>query len=579
MPPPKEYILGGWDLTQAPTTARGGQTGSEGGIGMSIRRVRAVIVVAAFTALTLLTTTLAPAGASAGRSAVDTGGSGRCHAGAPGVGDDYYPLYGNGGYDVKHYLLKVSYNPATDRLAGVARISARATENLCRFNLDFQGLTVRSVVVNGKRARWTRSHDHELTVTPQHKLKKGQRFTTVVRYDGVPRTQQIVFGPDFTLEAGFIHTDDGAVIVGEPEVAANWFPVNDHPIDKAAYTFVVTVPAGLEVVGNGRLVGRRTHSRSTTWIWDAPEPMASYLATATIGQFDLRRYRTADGLLMYDALDPDLFTEPSDPEDPASPTFGEIADGSLARQGEILGFLAEQFGPYPFSTGGGIVDDYDNLFFALENQTRSIYSKFFFTDPISGDFVVVHENAHQWYGDSVAVAEWKHIWLNEGFATYAEWLWSEDQGLGTTQEVFDFFYNEIPEDDPFWDVVIGDPGVELLFDFAVYARGAMTLQVLRNQVGDRDFFRILRAWAARKAGGNGTTGQFIALAERISGEQLDQLFDTWLFTAGRPVLDAAMATGTTARVPATAAGAPAGTPPAAASLLERMSKGALRLRR
>jgi aminopeptidase N len=542
---------------------------------MRIRRTRAAIVVAALTALTLLTSTLAPAGASTGRPAGDSGSNGRCHAGAAGVGDDYYPLYGNGGYDVKHYLLRVSYDPATDRLAGVATISARATESLCRFNLDFQGMTVRSVVVDGKRAGWSRSQDHELTVIPRHPLKQGRRFTTVVRYDGVPRTQQLIVGPGQTIEAGFMHTDDGAVIAGEPEVAANWFPVNDHPIDKAAYTFVVTVPAGLEVVGNGRLVSHRTHGRSTTWVWNAPEPMASYLATATIGQFDLRRYRTADGLRMYDALDPDLFTEPANPDDPASPTFGEIAQGSFARQGEILDFLSGQFGRYPFSTGGGIVDDYDNLLFALENQTRTVYSKFFFTDPISGDFVVVHENAHQWYGDSVAVAEWKHIWLNEGFATYAEWLWSEHEGLGTTQEVFDFFYNLFPEGDPFWDVVIGDPGVEHLFDFPVYARGAMTLQVLRNQVGDRDFFRILRAWAARKAGGNGTTGQFVTLAERISGQQLDELFDTWLFTAGKPALSPAAA----ATAAAAAAGAPDRTPPVAASLLDRMSKGALRLRR
>jgi aminopeptidase N len=156
------------------------------------------------------------------------------------------------------------------------------------------------------------------------------------------------------------------------------------------------------------------------------------------------------------------------------------------------------------------------------------------------------------------------MWLNEGFATYAEWLWGEREGLGTTQEVFDFFYGDIPADDPFWDVVIGDPGIPFLFNDAVYTRGAMTLQVLRNQVGDRDLFRILRTWAQRKAGGNGTTGQLIALAERISGEQLDALFDAWLFTPAKPALPTAMATGATARVPATAASAPR-TPPAAAT--------------
>ena len=200
----------------------------------------------------------------------------------------------------------------------------------------------------------------------------------------------------------------------------------------------MTVPAGLDAISNGRLVGRRTHGHRTTWVWDAPDPMAPYLATATIGQFDLRSYRTAQGLRMYDAVDPDLYGQPADPEDPASPTLGEVADGSLARQGEILDFLSGQFGPYPFSTGGGIVDDAPDLFFALEVQTRSIYPGSSFTDPVDGDLLVVHENAHQWFGDSVALAEWKHMWLNEGFATYAEWLWGEREDQGTTQEVFKF---------------------------------------------------------------------------------------------------------------------------------------------
>ena len=250
---------------------------------------------------------------------------------------------------------------------------------------------------------------------------------------------------------------------------------------------------------------------------------------------------------MYDALDPDLFTEPVG--GPGSPTFGEIAEGSFARQAEIIDFLEERFSRYPFSTGGGIVDDYDNLLFALETQTRSIYSKFFFTSPPSGDSVVVHELAHQWFGDSVALAEWKHIWLNEGFAQYSEWMWSEEEGLGTAQEQFDAAYNGIPATDPFWSVVIGDPGPQLLFDDAVYVRGAMAVHQLRLAVGDRDFFRILRAWTTRRAGGNGTIPQFIRLAERVSGEQLDELFRVWLFTGSKPVLEGAAA----AAAPSTAA--------------------------
>jgi aminopeptidase N len=221
----------------------------------------------------------------------------------------------------------------------------------------------------------------------------------------------------------------------------------------------------------------------------------------------------------------------------------EEIDSSLARQGEILALLDESFGPYPFSIAGGIVDAQDDLFFALETQTRPVYSKLFWLDaegnPINGDFVVVHELAHQWFGDDLAVGRWKDIWLNEGFATYAEWMWEEYEGGATPAEIFEEIHAAIPAGDPFWQVVIGDPGVEFLFDGAVYFRGAMTLQALRNEVGDDTFWEIVRGWAATRSGGNVTTPEFIAFAEEIAGRELDELFTTWLFTAGKPALDAA----------------------------------------
>jgi hypothetical protein len=232
------------------------------------------------------------------------------------------------------------------------------------------------------------------------------------------------------------------------------------------------------------------------------------------------------------------------------PPTGTVIDASFARQGEILDFEENLFGNYPFAASGGIVDDLASIGFALENQTRPIYAKAFFTDTFSGDSVLVHELAHQWYGDSLAVAKWSEIWLNEGFATYAEWLWSEDQGLGTTQEIFDNFYFGIPPDDPFWQVIIGDPGPDLIFDISVYWRGGMALHQLRLAVGDRDFFKILKKWATTREGDNVKISEFIRLAEQVSHQNLDDLFETWLFTPGRPALPAAALADTSMRAQA-----------------------------
>jgi aminopeptidase N len=445
--------------------------------------------------------------------------------GAPGVGDEYYPNYGNGGYDVRKYELDISYKPSSALITkGRATIKARATKSVCRFNLDFVGLKIKKIKVDGDRAKFKRT-EHELKVTPKDSLERGKRFKTVVRYKGEP-TEFVIPGLD--LRTGFMDTSDGATVAGQPEVAAGWFPVNDHPRDKAKYEFDVTVPKAYEVVANGFLRDVDTRKKRKTWEWNAREPMASYLATIDIGFWDVHRWRTDDDLPVYDAVDSALTGE-----------LREQIDSSLARQGEILDLLEGAFGPYPFSTVGAIIEGQDDLFFALETQTRPVYSKLFWLDregnPEPNDGVVVHELAHQWYGDDVALHRWQDIWLNEGFATYAEWLWAEHVGEGTPQETFKATYDAIPAEDEFWSVVIGDPGVELLFSDPVYVRGAMTLQVLRNEVGDETFFEIIQAWAATKSGGTGTTPQFIALAEDIAGEDLDeQVWDPWLFTAGKP---------------------------------------------
>jgi aminopeptidase N len=439
-----------------------------------------------------------PAGAAPARPA----------PGAPGAGDPYFPQQGNGGYDVKTYGLDLRYTPATRRLDGTAAIVATATQSLSRFDLDLRGFTVRSVTVNGRRAAFSRA-GQELRITPAKALRRGLPFLVTVAYGGVPA---VITDPDESIE-GFVPTDDGAFVVGEPQGAPGWFPANDTPNDKATYTVRMTVPAGLTAVGNGRLLAQRTAGGKSTFVWQETKPMATYLATITLGRFQVHRAK-AGRIPVYVALDPQEAAE-------AKPVTDRIP--------EIIAWEQSVFGPYPFETVGAIVDHAPNVGYALESQTKPNF------DSAPGISTLVHELAHQWYGDSVSLTRWKDIWLNEGFATYAEWLWSAHTGGRTPQQIFNRLYATPASDTDLWTPPAGDPGGPAnIFGTPSYDRGAMTLQVLRNRIGDRAFFTVLRTWAAQHRYGNVTTAQFIALSERVSHKNLDGLFDAWLFTPGKP---------------------------------------------
>ena len=456
------------------------------------------------TALAVGAALLLPVGLA---QAVPPGGS----PGAAGIGDPYYPDYGNGGYDVGHYDIAVSYEPATDELAGTTRIKARATQALSRFDLDFV-LPVSSVRVNGRPAAYTQG-EHELVVTPRKTLHDGERMVVDVTYAGVPST--------ITSDgiSPWIRTDDGVAAVGEPEIAPWWYPSNDHPRDKATFDVRVTVARDVEALGNGVLVSQHTHRGERTWHWREKKPMATYLAFFVVGQFDITRWR-ADGLPVVTAVASDGGTE------------GEYAAADLARTPEVIRFESRQFGPYPFDAMGGVAPAAD-FGFALENQTRPVYTRGFWRNG-PNIYVVVHELAHQWYGDSVSVENWRDIWLNEGFASFAEWVWSEKHDEGTGAELFSAYWDYYAGNTAFWSVIIGDPGAHNEFNGAVYDRGAMTLQALRTRIGDDAFFTTLRRWAAERRYGNGSVADFIALAEQVSGEDLGSFFDAWLYTGTRP---------------------------------------------
>jgi aminopeptidase N len=429
--------------------------------------------------------------------------------GSPGLDDPFFPLGGNGGYDVDHYGLTLAYDPPSNQLTGTAVIAATATQDLSRFDLDLRGFTITELDVNGTAAAFTRN-GQELVITPAVGLPAAQPFTVTVHYEGTPT---VVTDPDQSIE-GWVPTDDGAVSVGEPQGSPGWFPCNDNPQDKATYDFAVTVPAGLTVMANGVLVSSTTSGDgdTTTWVWHEADPMATYLATADVGVFDLT-ISSVNGLPSYVAVDPQL-------------AKGQV----LSKLPDIVRFYSSIYGPYPFTAVGAIVDSAKNLGYSLETQTKPLVPY------VPNEATLAHELSHMWFGDSATLGRWPDIWLHEGFATWSEWIWSEYAGHKSAAQWFKQLYSTPAKDLAFWNPPPGNPGTpDLLFNGTIYYRGAMTLEALREKIGNDDtFYRIMRAETQKNRFGTVTTPGFIAIAERESGLDLDAFFNTWLFTPGKP---------------------------------------------
>jgi aminopeptidase N len=433
--------------------------------------------------------------------------------GAPGAGDPYFPDDGNGGIDVVHYDVHDRYDLATGQLRGHTTLTVRATQDLSRFDLDLL-LPASHVSVDGRTARHHRHGNHELVVTPRQPISAGSTFTVEVRYAGQPA------GAREDGEANWLADQREAVAMNEPHMATWWFPADDHPSDKASYDVHITAPRGDQVVSNGLPVGRRVHGSWATTHWWAVEPMASYLAFFAVGRFEVRQgvEATASGPRQwYVAVSREL---------PARQRRAAVA--VLQQTPSIVDWLESQLGPYPFSATGGLVTGLDPGF-ALENQTRPTYPR-----GGANQTTLVHELAHQWFGDSVSVAQWRDIVLNEGFATFMELRWNETHGGQSAADWLRQMYRSRDLGPLFWKLPIDDPGAGQLFDGPVYDRGAMALQALRNRIGEDAFWTLLRSWASGHAYGNGSVPQFEALAAQVSGQDLIGFFDAWLHEPTQP---------------------------------------------
>jgi aminopeptidase N len=424
---------------------------------------------------------------------------------AQGIGDPYYPSDGNPGYDVSDYSVTTAYDPASAWFHSTTRVRATATSARGRFDLDLStGLTVRSVRVNGQPARFSRVYPHELVITPPTPLATGDPMDVVVAYAGPVGSS----GPI----SGWQPLGGGAgMMAGEPHSCAFWYPCNDHPSDKATFHLVATVPAAFTVISNG-LEGTTTtagsgSSATATYRWNLDVPTTTYETTILIDRLTVRRSTLADGTPVVDAYSPGAL-------------------GQMAREAKlpaILDVLSSRFGPYPAPAAGGLFVD-AQVGFSLETFTRPVYSA------KVGLLTIVHENAHQWWGDNVSIQRWKDICFNECMASYAPYLWLEERGLD-----LDSHYRATIDDVDF-NAPLYDMGSGHEFDYdGVYEKGSYFVHALRRKVGDDSaFFGALQGIQADFGGKNISMMQFRDELSRRTGVNLTSFWQEWVLSTGKP---------------------------------------------
>jgi len=413
--------------------------------------------------------------------------------------------HGNPGYRVTHYDLELRTKPSTGRLSGRARLTVIAFAMDAPLVLDFGAPRVERVLVDGRPARWTH-HGGKLRI--RGRFLVDTPFPVEIRYAGRPEPVRTRYWG----EVGWDELTDGVIVASQPIGAPSWFPCNDLVGAKATFRIAVAAPSAYTVVANGGLASRVASGSSTTWTYTSEEPMAPYLATVQIGQYE--RVLLSSGQIL------------------AAPSVRlSAAKHDFARQPRMMRLFTELFGPYPFAEYAVVVTG-DELEVPIEAQGLSIFGANHVDGRRGHERLVAHELAHQWFGNSVGLSDWRDIWLNEGFAAYAEWLWSERSGGQSSATLADRSRAVLAGQPQ--NLRIGDPPARDMFDDRLYRRGALTLHTLRGQLGDAPFFAVLREWTATHRHGTATTEDFIALAERHAGRSLRGFFDAWLFQTALP---------------------------------------------
>ncbi|OYO18753.1 peptidase [Enemella evansiae] len=429
--------------------------------------------------------------------------------GGDGVGDRYFPTAGGGGYDARNYRIEVTWQEADSRIEGRTTMTAVATQPLQRLHLDL-ALPASEVRLNGQVARYTQQ-GLDLAVTADRVLAPGEEFRVEVVYGGNPDAAAGL------TTARALKLSREVLFAGEPFGSALWYPSNDHPSDPATMEVIARVPRDLQVISVGALISRDAGNEPDwdTWHWRSDEPMATYLNLLAIGPYKVIEDNSGARPQVY-AVSQQL-----------PPQLAASTEAALRRTPETVRRLEEVWGPYPFSQIGGVASSVDVGFGALENQTRPLYrSEALAQNP---ERLLTHEYGHMWFGNQVTLRQWDDIFMNEGYASFSEWILTERAGGRSANEQFLALYDRA--DDRFWNLRIDDPGPNRMFA-AVYARGPMALQALRNVLGDEQFFALGRDWVARP--GTGSLEEWQARAQARTSVDLAPFWEAWFSAISKP---------------------------------------------